>query len=427
MAQAQPTDRQLISFGKALQKELGTRPAVPADQAALVQGAAYRQHISRGDWSGLHAAATQDRASTDRQVGSATSYQRRMNRLTERAESVTRPGLAAQGGQPIRIDKVKGWRAAAGQAREDLVKQGVPMAFARRTITKIGHQELSLESLADRARSLSKDRGQQLNQAFRLYLRAQAGAALAEVFAQLGGAPVGTAARSRAKEPDYLALEQAVHAALLAGQDATGPATALQAAGDKALPTAAARLRRAKPGSESSLDATVAVKSALEAALLGRFLLWRLGWTVPGLTGPVASASEHAFRAERAEGPSLVAARSATAGLGGTLTDLRYAEDASHLVLDDGIRVVVPFVDVRFFGCVPGTYVQVTSATREADGSYSVHFVDPAPTGSDWRETLRQQLRPSFLADPFGLGLRWSWLPGSADSARFLTLGLWFS
>ena len=164
--------------------------------------------------------------------------------------------------------------------------------------------------------------------------------------------------------------------------------------------------------------------------MLGRFLLWRLGWTVPGLVGPIASAGQHAFLAERAAGPSLVAAARSTdgaAGPGGMLTELRYADKASHLVLDDGSRVVVPFTDVRYFGCVPGVYVRVTSATREADGSYSVHYVDPAPTGADWRETLRQQLRPSFLADPFGLGLRWSWLPGSADSARFLTFGLWFS
>ena len=69
----------------------------------------------------------------------------------------------------------------------------------------------------------------------------------------------------------------------------------------------------------------------------------------------------------------------------------------------------------------------MTSATRRADGSYSVHFVDPAPTGADWRETLRQQLRPSFLADPFGLGLRWDCVTGGAGSARFLTFGLSFS
>ena len=68
MAQAPATDRQLISFGKALQKELNTRPAVPGNWEAEIQGASYRQHIVRGDWSGLAGAATQDRGGTDRQV-----------------------------------------------------------------------------------------------------------------------------------------------------------------------------------------------------------------------------------------------------------------------------------------------------------------------------------------------------------------------
>lgn len=426
MGQAQAGERQLVSFGKALQKELTTQPKLPPKRAAQLQGATYRQHISRGSWQSLAEAATRDRDSAVRQMGSAGSYQRRINRLADRADSVTPPpGLAAQA-RSVRVDKVKGWRAAAGKAREELVSKGVPVSHARRTITRLGHAELSLDALTSRAKDLSEERGRQLNEAFRLHLRTQAGATVAEVFAQLNGAPAAAAAKP-AKAPDYVALERAVHTALVEGRDATGPAAALQAAGEGALAPATAKLRRAKAGSEGSLEATIAVKSALEAALLGRLLQWRLGWQLPALVGTFGSASDHPFQQERPGMPSLVAAAPSADGVGGTVTDVSYADNASQLVLEDGTRVVVPFADVRFFGCVAGVYVRVTSASREADGSYRVHFVKPAPTGYDWRETLRQQLRPSFLADPFGLGLRWSWLPGNADSARFLTFGLWFS
>jgi hypothetical protein len=427
MAQAQAGERQLVSFGKALQKELSTRPKLPPKRAAQVQGATYRQHITRGSWQSLAEAATRDSDSAVRQMSSASSYQRRINRLAERADGVQPPpALAAQPAGSWRVDKLKGWRAAAGQAREELVKKGVPVSHARRTITRLGHAELSLDGLTARAKSLSEERGRQLNEAFRLQLRAQAGAAVAAVFAQLNGAPAAAAANA-GKAPDYVALERAVHTALVEGRDAIGAAAALQAAGEGALAAAAAKLRRAKAGSESSLDATIAVKSALEAALLGRLLQWRLGWQLPALIGTFGSASDHPFQQERSGVPSLVAAAPSTDGVAGTVTDIGYADNASQLVLDDGSRIVVPSADVRFFGCVAGVYVRLTSATREADGSYRVHFVKPAPIGHDWRETLRQQLRPSFLADPFGLGLRWSWLPRNADSARFLTFGLWFS
>ena len=217
------------------------------------------------------------------------------------------PGLAAQGERSVRISTVKGWRAAAGQAREDLVKQGVPLAFARKAITKLGHTELSLKTLPTEpaachriaARNSTRPSG------------CSCGPRPAPPWSSVRAAGRRTRrdrCQARRQAAGLPRPGRAVHDALLAGHDATGPATALRAAGDTALATAPARLRRAKPGSEGSLDATVAIKSALEAAMLGRFLLWRLGWTVPGLTGPVAAADEHAFLAEHAAGPSLVAA-----------------------------------------------------------------------------------------------------------------------
>src|SRR4051794_14126624 len=117
MAQAQAGERQLVSFGKALQKELSTRPKLPPKRAAQVQGATYRQHITRGSWQSLAEAATRDSDSAVRQMSSASSYQRRINRLAERADGVQPPpALAAQPAGSWRVDKLKGWRAAAGQA-----------------------------------------------------------------------------------------------------------------------------------------------------------------------------------------------------------------------------------------------------------------------------------------------------------------------